>query len=188
MLAGTRVFRIGDEQIRVEAGECIHIPARIVHRSLPSADDDVRCLNIYALLPAFGPTLRVLSAPQLKLLAGEAEPKELLSAVLDHLARTAGEPDQAAATTSLPQSADEIALRRGLARESYIRNFSRRFDMPPYAYALVERLNEARDRLRSGDAIAAVAADTGFADQSHFGRHFLRVFGATPRAYRDGGG
>ncbi|MGO4840737.1 cupin domain-containing protein, partial [Rhizobiaceae sp. 2RAB30] len=56
ILAGSRVFRIRDEQIRVEAGECLHIPARIVHRSLPSADDDVRCLNIYASLPAVGPT------------------------------------------------------------------------------------------------------------------------------------
>jgi AraC-like DNA-binding protein len=44
-------------------------------------------------------------------------------------------------------------------------------------------LNRARRLLRAGEPIAAVAAETGFADQSHLGRLFRRTFGTTPGAY-----
>jgi AraC-like DNA-binding protein len=57
--------------------------------------------------------------------------------------------------------------------------------MPPHAYRLAERLNAARERLRAGAAPAELAAELGFADQSHLGRHFRRLFGTSPRAYRD---
>nr|WP_247385558.1 MULTISPECIES: helix-turn-helix domain-containing protein [unclassified Bradyrhizobium] len=44
----------------------------------------------------------------------------------------------------------------------------------------MHRLNDARELLRRGESIAGVAAETGFADQSHLGRFFRRAFGITP--------
>jgi hypothetical protein len=65
--------------------------------------------------------------------------------------------------------------------------------MPPHAYQIQARLLRARELLRNGRAIAEVAAMTGFADQSHFHRHFKRLLGTTPaqftaeRSRRQGG-
>ena len=42
------------------------------------------------------------------------------------------------------------------------------------------RLVQAKKLLRDGESISNVALNTGFADQSHFSRHFKRLFGVTP--------
>jgi AraC-like DNA-binding protein len=55
--------------------------------------------------------------------------------------------------------------------------------LPLHAYHMQLRLHEARRRLRAGDAIAAVALDLGFADQSHLNRRFKGAFGVAPGAY-----
>lgn len=78
-----------------------------------------------------------------------------------------------------------IAAQAGLRRESFTRRFTQRVGMPPHAYRLADRLNAARQRLREGAVLAELAAELGFADQSHLGRHFRRMFGTSPRAYRD---
>ncbi|NUB21797.1 helix-turn-helix domain-containing protein, partial [Azospirillum formosense] len=74
----------------------------------------------------------------------------------------------------------------GMSREGYTRRFRKTHGVPPHAFGLQERLNEARLLLRAGEPIAAVAADTGFTDQSHLGRCFRRAFGVTPGRYRAG--
>ncbi|WP_424031780.1 helix-turn-helix domain-containing protein [Methylocella sp.] len=80
----------------------------------------------------------------------------------------------------------EIAARNGLSREGFSRKFAGEYGMPPHAYRIVDRLNAARRRLWQDACLAALAAELDFADQSHFGRHFRRAFGVTPRAYREG--
>jgi AraC-like DNA-binding protein len=40
--------------------------------------------------------------------------------------------------------------------------------------------------LAAGVPIARVAAETGFADQSHLARHFKHLTGVTPGQYRKG--
>jgi AraC-like DNA-binding protein len=64
------------------------------------------------------------------------------------------------------------------------RAFGRQVGASPYAYALQRRVSAARDRLRGPKTISRVAHELGFADQSHFTRLFLRVFGLTPGEYR----
>jgi transcriptional regulator GlxA family with amidase domain len=73
-----------------------------------------------------------------------------------------------------------------MSREGFSRMFARRHGMPPHAFWLMARLNHARGLLRAGEDIAGVAAETGFADQSHLGRWFRRAFGVTPGRYRSG--
>ncbi|MFT4269148.1 MAG: AraC family transcriptional regulator [Xenophilus sp.] len=81
---------------------------------------------------------------------------------------------------------ERIAHRLGLSREAFTRRFRARTGMPPHAWRLVERLNLARERLHGDDDLAALAAELGFADQSHLSRHFRRVFGVSPGRYRRG--
>ncbi|MGX1282843.1 helix-turn-helix transcriptional regulator [Bradyrhizobium elkanii] len=60
---------------------------------------------------------------------------------------------------------------------------SRELGIPPHTFRLLARLNLARQLLRAGEPIAAVAADAGFSDQSHLTRLFRRTFGTTPGVY-----
>jgi len=54
------------------------------------------------------------------------------------------------------------------------------FGMSPRGFHLQLRLNDARNMLLQGKTPATVAMEFGFADQSHFGRHFRRAFSLTP--------
>ena len=42
------------------------------------------------------------------------------------------------------------------------------------------RLAKAKKLITEGIPLAIVAAETGFADQSHFTRHFIQTYGVTP--------
>ena len=55
--------------------------------------------------------------------------------------------------------------------------------MPPHRFQLAQRVRLARRLLERGVPIAAVAAATGFADQSHLHRHFKRGLDLTPGEY-----
>lgn len=48
------------------------------------------------------------------------------------------------------------------------------------------RVGYAKQRLASNDSLFDIAADCGFADQSHFTRTFRRATGTTPAAFRRG--
>ena len=47
-------------------------------------------------------------------------------------------------------------------------------------------IEKARERLRTGAAIAHLAHDLGFADQSHFHRMFVKFYSVTPGCYQRG--
>ena len=64
-----------------------------------------------------------------------------------------------------------------------VRVFRDEIGLPPHAYQTQVRINRARTLLRKGWPIAATAFEVGFADQSHFTRHFKRITGATPGQY-----
>lgn len=88
--------------------------------------------------------------------------------------------------------ADNITLEQ-LARQFHLkplrllRLFRRVVGLPPHAYLVQQRIEQAKLLLRLGLPIVQVAADTGFADQSHLNRHFKRLMGITPRQYALGG-
>ena len=52
------------------------------------------------------------------------------------------------------------------------------------AYQMQIRIDRAKKLLARGTPIARVASEMGFYDQSHFGSHFKRLVGTTPRNYR----
>jgi|GEM_PF-3546759 len=55
--------------------------------------------------------------------------------------------------------------------------------LPPQAWHLQRRIQEAKHRLGRGEDITTTALSLGFSDQSHFTRHFTRLVGVSPARY-----
>jgi|HigsolmetaAR203D_1030402.scaffolds.fasta_scaffold00009_25 AraC-like DNA-binding protein len=85
-----------------------------------------------------------------------------------------------------PLSLDQLAAIAGLSPLYLIRAFRAATGLPPHAYQIQRRLQEAARLLRAGGEIAEVAAACGFSDQSHLTRHFKRMTGITPARFRSG--
>ncbi|AZD02721.1 AraC family transcriptional regulator [Pseudomonas chlororaphis] len=81
-------------------------------------------------------------------------------------------------------SLDELGAVCGVDRFRLTRAFKAAYGLPPHAYLVQLRLAKARRLLARGEQPAEVAMALGFADQSHMGRWFVRVYGLTPAAYR----
>jgi AraC-like DNA-binding protein len=79
---------------------------------------------------------------------------------------------------------DELAAAAGIGKFRLVRLFRERTGLPPHALQIALRVRAARRLLEAGESVAATAAATGFADQSHLHRHFRRSLGLTPGEYR----
>lgn len=64
-----------------------------------------------------------------------------------------------------------------------LRVFRREVGLPPHAYLETVRVRQSQDMLKRGEALAAVAYETGFSSQSHFSNSFKRLIGVTPGHY-----
>ncbi len=80
-------------------------------------------------------------------------------------------------------SLKELAHLANLSPFHLTRIFTKGVGMPPHAFQTQVRISEAKKLLRSGLPLASVAATAGFADQSHFIRHFKRLMKITPGEY-----
>jgi AraC-like DNA-binding protein len=83
---------------------------------------------------------------------------------------------------TVPVTLAELARASGLSRFQVVRGFSRAFGLTPHAYLVQRRIDLARQLIARGAALSDVAAASGFADQSHMTRHFVRRFGFPPGA------
>jgi AraC-like DNA-binding protein len=93
-----------------------------------------------------------------------------VATVREHLASHTAEDTRAA-------DLERIA---GIDRWAIARQFRTAFGTSPDRYRRMRRLAVARDAIGAGEPLAAVAAATGFADQSHMTRLFTRAYGLTP--------
>jgi AraC-like DNA-binding protein len=78
----------------------------------------------------------------------------------------------------------ELADAGGMSPYELARQFRSAYGLPPHAYHLNVRVNVAKVLLRQGESPADTAFLTGFCDQSHFHRVFVRHVGLTPGRYR----
>ncbi|MHC8367103.1 AraC family ligand binding domain-containing protein [Pseudomonas sp. ZT5P21] len=79
---------------------------------------------------------------------------------------------------------EDICDAAQLSPSYLIRAFKQHYGMTPHAFLVNRRIQFAQDRLRSGQLIADVALEAGFADQAHFQRAFKQHLAATPGQYR----
>jgi AraC-like DNA-binding protein len=92
--------------------------------------------------------------------------------------------DILAACSSENLGLGQLAAMVGLNPFALARGFNRAYGLPPHAWLIQERVRRAQACLRAGLSPATVAAEVGFADQSHLCRHFKRIVGVTPGLYQ----
>jgi AraC-like DNA-binding protein len=80
----------------------------------------------------------------------------------------------------------ELAKIAKLSQSQFARAFRDSTGVPPYRYILRIRIQHAEKLLaKTRTPISEVAAQVGFADQSHFTKAFRRFLGATPKRWRE---
>jgi AraC-like DNA-binding protein len=73
----------------------------------------------------------------------------------------------------------------GLAVETVSRGFASAYGIAPSVYRAESRARVAWFRVvRGSEALSAIAAETGFADQAHMSRWIRRITGASPAVWR----
>lgn len=123
----------------------------------------------------------------------EALALELLSAVTARKVITCGDPPAwlKRAQEIIADSPDDAPSIAMLARMIAVhpvhlaRVFRAHLGMSPGEYARRRRIERATDRmLRTAESLAEIAANIGYADQSHFTREFSRESGQSPARFR----
>lgn len=190
VLSGSRAFGIDGAIVTVPRGHAALIPAGVLHTPIATRDNDTVCLNAYVSAGRASSRVRIARIGDRWRSTGELAPEYIAALVNDIVNR---EPSRPAATTdgmklgtALTKSTariGDIAARFGRSREGFSRMVRRELGVSPHAFRMLARLNLARQLLRAGEPIAAVAADAGFSDQSHLTRLFRRTFGTTPGVY-----
>ena len=187
--ADFRVLSIPPEAVQ-EAAEELGMKAAQVHWRLPQCRDKSVVRLLYRLHSA-------LDDPASNVLERQSRFAGALRTVLERcgeypIAR-AGATGRARLLrardyiwTHCPESIrlEELARIAGLSRYHLVRAFAAQFGLPPHAYQVHVQVEKSRRLLADGVSPAAVASEMGFADQSHFTRHFRRINGLTPAQYR----
>jgi AraC-like DNA-binding protein len=139
-----------------------------------------------------------------RLLAGHASPaarQAAFAAFLTTLIRKTRRPDSPGPAGREPQAVRlvreyltenysrkidlaQLTVLTGLSPFHLTRVFSRETGLPPHAFLSQVRISRAQELLRRRAPISRVAAETGFADQSHLTRTFKTIVGVSPGAYR----
>ena len=77
-------------------------------------------------------------------------------------------------------ASEELERVTGVDRFALARHFRAATGTSPHRYQIGKRLARAQKLIADGMPLSEAAAATGFADQSHFTRHFSARFGLTP--------
>ena len=199
---GCRDYRIGPSSVRLHPGQLLVIPGQRPHLALPSMNDEVQSVEFYLAPAALSVDAQrrldhsafvIIEEPRFAHVVPAGIAGLALECVTKNLTVSNAPPARplspatkgAFRETAIDSDGISDAARRfGYTREGFIRAFAREMGMTPNAYKINRRLNLGRHLLRRGEDISEVAHETGFSDQSHFGRTFLKHFGATPGQFR----
>lgn len=82
-----------------------------------------------------------------------------------------------------PLQLADLAKACGLSRFQTVRAFAKATGLTPHAYLLQRRLQAARRLIATGRPLVQAALESGFHDQSHMTRLFVRVHGYSPGVF-----
>src|SRR5881397_2182389 len=172
----------------------LYIPPELVRealsgRALPFVGDPIQ-----PLVPAAGRIASLLSDIDEPI--NELSSAEIAVAVADGLVSLSGCPERRPAAINLravelardylaahareQTSASVLEKIAGTDRFTVARQFRWAFGTSPDRYRTSRRVALAQVAIESGQSLAQVAAEAGFADQSHMTRQFKRTYGLTP--------
>ena len=85
-----------------------------------------------------------------------------------------------------PATVQALAAVAGMSERAFSRNFVLTFQMTPMRYVNRVRLQAARHALlNTNHPLSDIAEECGFYDQSHMTSLFTRLYGVSPRRYRE---
>ena len=79
---------------------------------------------------------------------------------------------------------EDIAKQIDISKFHFHRLFKEHTHFSPHAYLMQKRIDKARKLLQKGCALANVAYECGFNDQSHLTKRFKAFVGLTPKEYQ----
>jgi AraC-like DNA-binding protein len=160
LTAGRARLRLASGTRLVEAGETVVVPAGTVHRFEPVDAEG------WAFTSDFGEAARDRLSPAIG--------QRLVDRAIARLAER----------TTLRSGAEELANEVGVSSGYLARTFQRTIGTGLHNFHVLMVLQKAKAMLRSGAALADAAFDSGFCDQAHLTREFVRTYGFTPKAFR----
>jgi AraC family transcriptional regulator len=80
---------------------------------------------------------------------------------------------------------EKLSGEAGVSRFHFCRTFRKIIGMSPMSFVALKRVEQAKMLLRKKISVSSIAHMAGFSDLSSFNRHFKRLTGLTPTAYRD---
>ncbi|MEU4154745.1 AraC family transcriptional regulator [Streptomyces sp. NPDC026659] len=147
--------------------------ARLVHQVLRAVDEGNALAADTLLSVAVTRLLRLNGGP-----LPERRPRSA-GALLAARARAVLQERMAA-----PPTLERLAADLGTSPFALLRAFRAAYGMPPHTWLTDARVRRARLLLDTGTAPAEAAVAVGFTDQPHLNRHFTRIVGVPPGAYR----
>ena len=211
---GERHYRFRNGSVIARPGQLIILPPRLVHKArciargktsfkiatLPEACVEVSaasaaiCHSAPRLADAFVSVFRTLT------FADESKTKSMILPRLQEILAE-GIVANGSGSRALPPlilqiesymlehldqvlSLDCLSSLAGLSRYHLAHAFSKHVGLSPLAFHSRARLMQARSLIAQGWALSDTSAYLKFSDQSHFGRHFKRVYDMTPGEYQ----
>lgn len=82
-------------------------------------------------------------------------------------------------------SLENTARQFGLDKFKFLRLFKLNTGLTPNNYIILKRIEKSKTLLQTQDDLLSIAIQSGFYDTTHFYKHFKKVTGVTPMAYRN---
>jgi AraC-like DNA-binding protein len=83
-------------------------------------------------------------------------------------------------------SLENTAQKFGLDKYKFLRLFKYETGLTPNNYIILKRIEKCKELLQTHDDLLDIAIETGFYDATHLCKHFKKITGVTPLAYRKG--
>jgi AraC-like DNA-binding protein len=82
-------------------------------------------------------------------------------------------------------SLENTAQRFGLDKYKFLRLFKYETGLTPNNYIILKRVEKCKQLLQTSSDLLDIAIETGFYDATHLCKHFKKITGITPLAYRN---